>query len=105
MVAWLIHRVTGLALVLYLVMHFYVLGQAQKSQDAFNKIMMAFHSPIIKVFEIVLLFGVIYHTINGIRVLLFDVGILKGNAYKWIFWVFMVIGLGLFVVGGYYIWS
>jgi succinate dehydrogenase / fumarate reductase cytochrome b subunit len=105
MLGWVLHRITGVALALYLLMHFYVLSTAQKGREVFNALMESFETPAIKIFEIFLLFGVVYHTLNGIRLLLFDIGIVKGASFKWLFWVFLVISLGLVGAGGYYIWK
>ena len=53
--------------------------------------------------DFLLVFVVIYHAMNGLRVVLFDVG-LGIRRQKAVFWVTMAIAAVLTVVGLYFIW-
>ena len=87
--SWLIHRITGAAVGIYLLLH--VLGQFgmkydQKGLEGLRNFISS------KAFVVVLLAFLIYHSMNGIRELIIDFG--SGALYhKKLFWVMMVIGI------------
>jgi succinate dehydrogenase / fumarate reductase cytochrome b subunit len=74
MLAWILHRVSGLALSAYLLLHIYDLRSAQKGAAAFDEAMAVFRTPFWKVMDLLLVAAVLYHTLNGIRLLAFDAG-------------------------------
>ena len=71
MFAWMAHRLSGLALVGYLVVHIWGL-RALTSPEAFNALIAKYHAPIYKVGEFLLLVAVAYHAMNGLRLVLID---------------------------------
>ncbi len=71
--AWIVHRLSGIALVFYLVLHLWelhMLGYARP--DAFNQQMLVFQSIPFKFLEWCLLGVVLVHALNGIRVMIVD---------------------------------
>ena len=91
--AWLIHRITGAAVGIYLLLH--ILAQFGMKYD--QKGLAAISTFLTnKAVVVVLLAFLIYHTMNGIRELIIDFG--NGALYhKKLYWVMMVIGLVIFV--------
>ncbi|GAB5046527.1 succinate dehydrogenase, cytochrome b556 subunit [Thermodesulfovibrio sp. TK110] len=73
-IAWLIHRVTGIILTLYLVAHIYVLSHL-KDPVAYNKLMALMKNPIIKIGELVLFAVVLKHVFAGLRITLLEIGV------------------------------
>ena len=72
--AWLIHRISGLLLVLYIFLHLYVLSRLSDPQK-FASIIKAMDNPLVKAGEAMLLLLVIVHSLNGVRLTLLDAGI------------------------------
>ena len=68
-VAFVLHRITGLALVLYLFMHLYTLWALREGSEAFNKSMKAYSGTIGHIIEYLLLVCVLVHMVNGLRLL------------------------------------
>ena len=95
--AFVFHRVSGIALSVYLIMHIYVVSSLYKPEN-FEKVMKFLEQPLFKLFEIALLAAVVYHALNGVRVFLIDFcnGTKKQAAY---FWVLAAIGLVVMVIG------
>jgi succinate dehydrogenase / fumarate reductase cytochrome b subunit len=90
--AWVLHRLTGLGLALYLFIHIVLMGlsllRGEEAFDAALSVLMG--SRFFGLLETLLLAAVLYHGFNGIRILLFDMGLGIGvRAQKIIFWVFM----------------
>jgi succinate dehydrogenase / fumarate reductase cytochrome b subunit len=73
--AFVLNRLTGLGLVLYLGLHFIALSLLARGESAYNDFVEFAHHPIILFMDVVLLFGVIFHGLNGIRVALVGMGI------------------------------
>ena len=90
--AWILHRITGLGLVFYILLHTILMGvsllSGKEGFDATLSVLMG--NPVFELLDTLLLGAVLYHGFNGIRILLFDVGIgISVNSQKNIFRVFM----------------
>ncbi len=71
MAAWMLHRLTGLALVLYLVMH--IIGLRSLTDPVlFEAYVSTFRSPLFKIAEVLLLGSIAYHAFNGLRIAIQD---------------------------------
>jgi succinate dehydrogenase / fumarate reductase cytochrome b subunit len=98
--AWILHRLTGLALVLYLLLHLTVLRSLAKGPDSFNNLMAKMNILIFKILEVGL-FGVfVYHGLNGIRVIMSDFG-MESKYHKGLFWALFAVVIIVVLVGGY----
>jgi len=91
MTAWLLHRITGLGLVFYITLHIWVVSSLQLGPEAFENTMAVVSAPLFRFLEVGLLFCVIYHALNGIRLIAID---FFGATEKHvpIFYVLLVIG-------------
>ena len=98
MVAWILHRLTGLGLVAYLVLHIWGL-KAITNPEAYNALITSYHQPLFKVAEFGLLGACIYHALNGLRIVLIDFVGWSPNQ-KRLFWTLGAVALVLLVVGG-----
>ena len=95
--AWLIHRVTGVALTLYIFLHLYVLSHI-KDPVQFESLMNLFKNPFVKIGEIGLIVLVIAHSLNGLRLTLIDMG-MSTRLQKPMFWTAFAIGIIILVFG------
>jgi succinate dehydrogenase / fumarate reductase cytochrome b subunit len=97
-VAWLLHRVTGVGLLVYLFMHIYVVSSLAEGKEAFDATMAFVQQPLFIIGELGLFFAVIFHALNGIRVILVDFG--KGSLYhRKLFWALAGVGALIFIIG------
>jgi succinate dehydrogenase / fumarate reductase cytochrome b subunit len=92
--AFILNRVTGLGLTLYLFLHLIVLGLLAQGPDAFNTFIKLASSPIFLFGELLVVAAGIIHGLNGIRIGLttFGVGVSK---QKQMFYVFFAIAIVL----------
>lgn len=95
MMAWLIQRVTGLLLLVYLFLHIRTVHKLSQGAEAFDEAMRFFQQPVFKVLEIALLGTVILHALNGVRITLIDLGVAQAKQRQ-LFWLF-TLGLGTLV--------
>lgn len=70
--SWVLHRLTGVGVVLFLAMHVIDTSWAVFYPDLYVKAIAAYQSPIFTLGEFGLVFAVVYHAFNGIRIVIFD---------------------------------
>lgn len=101
---WLLQRVTGLGLVFYVFLHLFVISYSMAGQggQSFTEVMKFMQAPFFIVLEIILMAVVLYHALNGIRILLFDVGI-GVRHQKLLFSAVLTIAIVAWLVGTYFL--
>lgn len=99
MFAWLCHRLSGLAILVYLVLHVWGL-KALSDRDAFNELITDYHAPIYKFGEFMLLIAIAYHALNGLRIVLIDF-LGWSPKQKRLFWTLGAVAVLIIAVGGY----
>lgn len=102
--AWILHRFTGLGLTVYILIHIIALTGLLKGEAAFNEEMKFFSSPLFLFFEWLLGSLVMYHALNGIRIVIVDFG--NGARYQkqmlafvYILSVVIIAGMGYLIFG------
>lgn len=70
--AWILHRITGLALLGYLFVHIWALRSLTRGEQVFTGEMELFTTPLFKVAEWLLFAVVLFHALNGLRIVLVD---------------------------------
>jgi succinate dehydrogenase / fumarate reductase cytochrome b subunit len=103
--AWVGHRLTGLALVAYVFLHLSFISTASMAEGGadFDALMEVTSQPLFVAMDFLLVIVVIYHAMNGLRVVLFDLGI-GIRRQKLVFWITMAIAAVLIVGGLLAIW-
>ena len=69
-ISFALRRITGVALVVYLFMHMWVIGSVNLGPEAFDARLNMVQTPFFKLLEIALLAAVVYHAFDGIRLLI-----------------------------------
>jgi len=95
--SWILHRITGVILVLYLFMHFFALSSSVAGERTFNAWLSNLQTPLTHVLEIGLVAVVAFHLLNGLRITIADFFFLT-KPHKTIFWIAMVIFLIFMVI-------
>src|SRR4029078_8992132 len=97
-VAFWIQRLTGIALVGYLILHVHTIHELQDPKT-FGEALKTFSTPLFKLAEIGLLATVILHALNGVRLTMVDMGVQLTRQRQW-FWYFAIgAGAVLFLAG------
>jgi succinate dehydrogenase / fumarate reductase cytochrome b subunit len=97
--SFVLRRFTGVALVLYLFTHMWVIGSITQGPEAFNARLNLVQTPFFKLAEIALLAAVVYHGLDGIRLLL--VNWFKVTDYrKSLFYAVLAVSVLLVIAGG-----
>lgn len=101
--AFALNRLTGIGLTIYLFLHLALLSKLLQGEQGWNDFITLAKTPLFLTLDVILLFGVIFHGLNGIRVALVGMGVAARN-HKTLFWVLSAVGLVLFAVGTYLIY-
>jgi len=70
---WVAHRISGLIILGYFVLHLYTLSSILKGVRSFDQVMDLLENPLIRVGEVVFLWIVAFHMLNGIRLILLNI--------------------------------
>jgi succinate dehydrogenase / fumarate reductase cytochrome b subunit len=102
--AWILHRISGIALIGYLFLHIYSLSPLSEGRAAFNAKMELYTTPFFMILEWILFAFVLFHSLNGIRIVLVDWA--DGARYHAkLFKYSLAIGTVLFLAMGYIMFS
>jgi len=98
-ISFFLRRLTGVALVLYLGLHMWVIGSINDGPEVFNEALAFVQTPFFKLAEIALLAAVVYHAFDGVRLLI--VHYLDVTEYrKSLFYAAFAVAALLTVAGG-----
>ena len=70
--AWVLHRITGVGIFLFLLLHIFHIWLAGFGPVVFNRMIDIFNHPLARLMHIFLFFSVLFHAINGLRVIVLD---------------------------------
>ena len=70
--SWVAHRISGVLLFLFLFAHVLDTALVRVSPEAYNEVINTYKTPIVGLMEVGLVAAVLYHALNGIRVILID---------------------------------
>ena len=70
--SWILHRVTGVGVFLFLLVHIVDIALVGWGPAIFNKLLFLYRYPPFRVGEIVLVGAVLYHALNGLRICVID---------------------------------
>ena len=82
--AFLVHRLSGLLLALFLPLHFIALGRALAGEAALDQFLAWAQQPLVKTSEIALVFLLAAHLTGGLRLLLDFVPNHTGLDHPWV---------------------
>ena len=70
--SWLAHRVTGVGIILFLFAHVVDTALVGWGPNAYNRVVAVYHNPFVRLLELALVGMVIYHALNGVRIMVID---------------------------------
>jgi len=77
--AYTLHRLTGLGILTYFIMHIFVTATRVQGQEAWESIMSTLEKPFFKIGEFLVFVAFAYHALNGIRLILTELGVFMGK--------------------------
>lgn len=92
--SWVLHRISGVGIFFFLLVHILDTALVRVSPEAYNVVIESYKTPIIGVAELGLVGAILFHGLNGLRVIAVDFWS-KGAKYQAVmFWLVMIITVG-----------
>ena len=92
--SWVLHRITGVGMFFFLLVHVLDTALVRVSPEAYNVVIESYKTPIIGISELGLVAAILFHGLNGLRVIAVDFWS-KGTKYQSLmFWAVVVISVG-----------
>lgn len=89
--SWVLHRITGVAIFFFLLVHVLDTALVRVSPEAYNAVMSTYKTPLMGLGEAVLVAAIVFHAYNGLRIILVDYWS-KGTKYhKVMFYVVLAL--------------
>lgn len=102
--AWILHRISGIALIAYLFLHIWSLSPLVQGKAAFEQKMATYSGTLFSFIEWFLFAFVLFHALNGVRIVIVDWA--DGARYhKQLYLYTWVIGILLFLAMGFVMFS
>lgn len=89
--SWVLHRITGVGIFFFLLVHVLDTALVRVSPEAYNVVIESYKTPLIGVAELGLVGAIVFHGLNGLRVIAVDFWS-KGTKFQSaMFWAVIVI--------------
>ena len=103
MLAWAFHRISGVAIWVFVIFHIIDIFLAGADPDAYNTVLRIYASPIGRLGEVLLGAALLYHALNGLRIIVMDFWPATTVFHKQLWYaswvVFVVVGLpGAYII-------
>lgn len=91
--SWVLHRITGVAIFFFLLVHVLDTALVRVSPEAYNVVIESYKTPIIGLAELGLVGAILFHGLNGLRVIAVDFWS-KGTKYQNVmFWIVLIVSV------------
>ena len=70
--SWVLHRITGIAIYFFLLVHVLDTATVRLDPEIYNSVMGAYKTPLMGLGEAGLVAAIIFHALNGLRIILVD---------------------------------
>jgi succinate dehydrogenase / fumarate reductase cytochrome b subunit len=97
--SWVLHRITGVAIFFFLLVHVLDTALIRLDPEAYNAVIGTYKTPIMAIGEAALVAAIGLHALNGLRIILIDFTRIGPRIQRSMFWV--VIGLWVILLAGF----
>ncbi|MEV8338627.1 succinate dehydrogenase, cytochrome b556 subunit [Leucobacter sp. NPDC077196] len=97
--SWVLHRITGVSIFFFLLVHVLDTALVRVSPEAYNAVMSTYKTPVMGLGEAVLVAAIVFHAYNGVRIILVDYWSKGAKYQRTMFWV--VMGLWAVTMAGF----
>jgi succinate dehydrogenase / fumarate reductase, cytochrome b subunit len=95
--SWVLHRITGVAIYFFLLVHTLDTALVRLSPEAYNAVIDTYKTPIMGLGEIALVAAIGLHALNGLRIMLIDFTSFGTRHHKAMFWVVIALWIVLLI--------
>ena len=100
--SWVLHRITGVAIFFFLLVHVLDTALIRVSPEAYNAVMGTYKNPIMGLGETALVGAIAFHALNGLRIILVDFWAKGPRHQRQMLWGIVVVWLVLMLPMTYF---
>ncbi|MDA8238683.1 MAG: succinate dehydrogenase, cytochrome b556 subunit [Chloroflexi bacterium] len=105
MLAWAFHRISGVAVWLFILLHVLDIWLAGANPPLYDEVLRLYASPLGRVGETLLGAALLYHALNGLRIIVMDFWPATTVYHRQMWYAAWVVFFGLGIPGAYIILS
>jgi succinate dehydrogenase / fumarate reductase cytochrome b subunit len=94
---WVIHRITGVAIYFFLLVHILDTSLVRISPAAYNAVIGTYKTPIMGLGETALVAAIGLHALNGLRIILIDFWSVGAKHQRLMFWIVVALWIVLLI--------
>jgi len=99
---WVLHRVTGVAVFFFLFVHVLDTALVRVSPNSYDAVIATYKTPIVNLLEVGLVGAVLFHALNGLRIILIDFWSKGPRLQRQMTWVIAAIWFVVMIPGFYF---
>jgi succinate dehydrogenase / fumarate reductase cytochrome b subunit len=89
--SWVLHRITGVAIFFFLLVHVLDSVVLNISPDAYNAVIGTYKNPLLGLGEAALVAAIIFHALNGLRIIAVDLWTWATRHQRLLFWIVVIV--------------
>lgn len=89
--SWVLHRITGVSIFFFLLVHILDTALVRVSPEAYNAVINTYKTPIMGLGELALVIAIGFHALNGLRIILIDFWSVGPKYHKLMFVVVLLL--------------
>jgi succinate dehydrogenase / fumarate reductase cytochrome b subunit len=97
--SWVLHRITGVSIYFFLLVHILDTALVRISPEAYNAVIGTYKNPVMGLGETALVAAILFHALNGLRIILIDFWGPGTRHQRLLFWI--VIGVAAVLFAGF----
>lgn len=94
--SWVLHRITGVAIFFFLLVHTLDTSLVRLSPEDYNLVIATYKTPIMGFGELGLVAAILFHALNGVRIILVDFWSKGAKYQRLMFWIVIALAVILF---------
>jgi succinate dehydrogenase / fumarate reductase cytochrome b subunit len=95
--SWVIHRVSGIGVMLFLLLHITDIFLVSLGAETFNSVLFIYKAAPFRVLEVFLIFGLLFHATNGLRIAVLDFWPSVWRYQRTLVWIEAVVVMAVFI--------
>jgi succinate dehydrogenase / fumarate reductase cytochrome b subunit len=100
--SWVAHRITGVLTFFFLFAHVLDTALVRVSPNAYDRVIGLYKNPLVNLMELGLVGAVLYHALNGLRMMLVDFWAGGARHQRLMLWVIIVVWVAVMVPSAWF---
>ena len=100
--SWVAHRITGVLTFFFLFAHVLDTALVRVSPESYDAVIDTYKNPLVNLMEVGLVGAVLYHALNGLRIIAVDFWARGPRYQRQMLWTIVAVWVGLMVPSAYF---